>query len=124
MARVLIAEDEAGLAETLAAVLRGAAHEVRTAGNGDEALAIARDWFPDLVIADWMLGSWTDGVRLIEDLRGAAPGLSAILMTAYPSAQLRAWADPARGLGFLEKPFSLAAFRALVEQVLIVKERA
>ena len=121
MARVLIAEDEAELAETLAGVLRRAAHDVRVTGNGDEALAIARDWCPDLLISDWMLGSWTDGISLIEGLRATAPGLAAILMTGYPSARLRTWADPRNGLGFLEKPFSLSAFRALVEEVLVFK---
>ena len=121
MARVLIAEDEAELAETLAGVLRGAAHDVRVTGDGDEALAIARDWCPDLVISDWMLGSWTDGIHLIEGLRASAPGLAAILMTGYPSARLRTWADPSKGLGFLEKPFSLSSFRALVEEVLVFR---
>lgn len=121
MARVLIAEDEAELAETLAGVLRRAAHDVRTTGNGDEALEIARDWGPDLVISDWMLGSWTDGIHLIEGLRAGAPRTAAILMTGYPSARLRAWADPKKGLGFLEKPFSLSAFRALVEEVLVFR---
>ena len=118
MARVLIAEDEAELAETLAAVLRGGGHEVRTTGNGEEALDIAAEWLPELVISDWMLGSWTDGVALIEGLRAHAPRLAAILMTGYPSARLRSWADPRKGLGFLEKPFSLSDFRALVEEVL------
>ena len=121
MARVLIAEDESELAETLAGVLRGAAHDVRTTCDGDEALAIARDWCPDLVISDWMLGSLTDGISLIEGLRASAPGLSAILMTGYPSPRLRAWANPQKGLGFLEKPFSLSAFRALVEEVLVFR---
>lgn len=124
MARVLIAEDEAELAQTLADVLRGAGHEVRTTANGDEALALARELCPELVISDWMLGTWTDGVTLIDSLRAARPGLAAILMTGYPSAQLRAWADPKQGLGFLEKPFSLSDFRALVDQVLGFTERA
>ena len=124
MARVLIAEDEATLAQTLADVLRGAGHEVRITADGDEALALARELCPELVISDWMLGTWTDGVTLIDSLRAATPQLAAILMTGYPTAQLRAWADPKRGLGFLEKPFSLSDFRALVDQVLEFTERA
>ena len=73
VARVLIAEDEAELAQTLADVLRGAGHEVRTTANGDEALALARELCPELVISDWMLGTWTDGVTLIDSLRAATP---------------------------------------------------
>lgn len=124
MARVLIAEDEAELAETLAGVLRNGGHEVRTTTNGEEAAELARELRPDLVIADWMLGSWTDGISLIEGLRAGAPQMAAILMTGYPTARLRAWADPKRGLGFLEKPFSLSDFRALVDELLVLRARA
>ena len=123
MARVLIAEDEAELAATLADVLRGAGHDVCTCSNGEDALATARDFQPDLLISDWMLGSWVDGVALIERVRGDAPGLSVILMTGYASARLRTWAQTGVD-GLLEKPFSLSEFRALVERVLPVKEPA
>lgn len=124
MANVLIAEDEAELAVTLADVLRGGGHEVRTAAGGAEALALARELAPDLLISDWALGSPPDGLELIEQMRALLPGLRAILVTGYPSARLRSWGEADPRLGMLEKPFSLADFRALVARVLAVKSPA
>lgn len=124
MANVLIADDEAQLAETLAEVLRGAGHDVRIAAGGSQALQLAREFSPELLISDWALGSRPDGTDLIAQLRATRPGLRAILMTGYPSARLRAFAGADPALGMLQKPFSLAEFRALVARVLALKSPA
>jgi DNA-binding NtrC family response regulator len=124
VAHVLIAEDEAELGGTLAEVLRAAGHTVRTAPGGAEALELARELAPDLLISDWALGSAPDGLQLIEQIRALRPGLRAILVTGYPSARLRSLAETDPTLGMLEKPFSLADFRALVARVLAVKTPA
>jgi len=124
VANVLIAEDETELAETLAEVLRAAGHVVRIAANGDDALHLASDFSADLVISDWALGNAPDGLALIDRLRAARPALRGILMTGYPSARLRAWAEADEALGLLEKPFSLSDFRALVARVLGVTRPA
>lgn len=118
MANVLIADDEAHLADTLAEVLRGAGHEVRIAAGGTQALSLAGERSPDLLISDWALGGPPDGIDLIEQMRVTRPRMRAILMTGYPSARLRAWAENDPALGMLEKPFSLAEFRALVARML------
>jgi DNA-binding response OmpR family regulator len=118
VANVLIAEDEAELAGTLADVLRAAGHTVRTAPGGSQALQLARQFAPDLLISDWALGDPPDGLGLVERMRAARPALRVILMTGYPSPGLRAWAESNPGAGLLEKPFSLSDFRALVTRVL------
>ena len=118
MANVLIAEDEAELARTLADVLRAAGHTVRTASGGGQALLLAREFAADLLISDWALGDPPDGLELVERMRAARPALRVILMTGSPSPGLRAWAESNPGAGLLEKPFSLSDFRALLTQVL------
>ncbi len=124
MASVLIAEDERQLADTLAEVLRGAGHAVRIAEGGSQALSLASEFPPDLLISDWALGGTPDGMELIVRLRVTRPGLRAILMTGYPSARLRAFAGADPALGMLEKPFSLAELRAVLARVLAVKAPA
>jgi DNA-binding response OmpR family regulator len=123
VANVLIAEDETNLADTLAEILRGAGHQVRVATTAARALELARESQPDVVISDWALGGPPDGVDLIQQLRVTRPRLAAILMTAHPSAPLRAWAGDDPSSGMLEKPFSLAEFRAAVARVLRAAER-
>lgn len=123
MANVLIAEDEAQLADTLAEILRGAGHDVRVAPSASRALELARESTPDFVISDWALGGSPNGVELIERLRVTRPGLRAILMTGEPSPPLRAWGNGDPSSGMLEKPFSLSQFRALVAHLLDAEPR-
>jgi len=117
VANVLIAEDEAELARTLAEVLRAAGHTVRTAPGGSQALALARQLAPELLISDQDLSDPPNGLALYEQMSAARPGLRVILMTGYASPSLRAWAESHAGAGLLEKPFSLSDFRALVARV-------
>jgi two-component system, OmpR family, response regulator RegX3 len=55
MARILIVEDEAGIADAVALNLREEGYEVTTARRGDEGLALARQDRFDLLVLDLML---------------------------------------------------------------------
>ncbi len=50
--RVLVVDDEADIVDVLCFALESAGYETRSTGRGDEALAISREWPPDLVILD------------------------------------------------------------------------
>jgi CheY-like chemotaxis protein len=52
MARILIAEDEPDIRELIAFTLSFAGHEVISGSNGEEAVQLARQNIPDLVILD------------------------------------------------------------------------
>ena len=55
MARILIVEDEAVIAENLQALLQSRGHEVTLAGDGAEAVERARKDKPELILLDVML---------------------------------------------------------------------
>ena len=52
MAKILIAEDEPDIRELVAFTLRFAGHEVATTANGDEAVQMALQIIPDLILMD------------------------------------------------------------------------
>ncbi len=52
MAKILIAEDERDIRELITFTLRYAGHEVTQAANGEEALALAKQTIPDLILMD------------------------------------------------------------------------
>ena len=52
MARILIAEDERDIRELIEFTLKFAGHEVHKAANGAEAVEMAPDLMPDLIIMD------------------------------------------------------------------------
>ncbi len=70
--RVLVVEDDADAAESLALLLRGWGHDVQVARNGERALAAARARPPDTVLLDLNLGDGPDGLEVAYRLRGEA----------------------------------------------------
>jgi diguanylate cyclase len=81
MARILVVDDVATNRDLLATVLRYMGHQPVEAGNGAEALALARRAPPALVICD-VLMPVMDGYELVRQLR-ADPVLSAIPVVFY-----------------------------------------
>ncbi|MCB9726809.1 MAG: response regulator [Spirochaetaceae bacterium] len=105
--RILIVDDEPTYREYLERFLSRDGLEVRTAETGAEAIALSRDFAPDLLLADWMLRCEMHGIEVGEALRNRWPGLRILLMTGFPTADLEAEAARVGIDGFLEKPFAL-----------------
>jgi signal transduction histidine kinase len=92
--RILLVEDNADAAEGFAAHLRLHGHEVRTAADGEEALAIAREFRPQVALVDIGLPGMS-GYELAHRLRGT-PALL-IALTGHGQKQDR---TRAREAGF------------------------
>ncbi len=66
--RVLVVDDEPQITRVLKTVLSSQGYEVRTAPEGESALAAFREWTPDLVITDLAMPHM-DGVELCRRIR-------------------------------------------------------
>lgn len=66
--RVLVVEDDRTMLELLEAMLKAAGHEVLVARNGADAMRIAEQQHPQLVIAGWTMPK-VDGITLCRKLR-------------------------------------------------------
>ena len=55
--RLLLVEDDAALAELLEFRFKSEGYDVVATGDGDEALLLAQEHVPDLIVLDWMIGS-------------------------------------------------------------------
>ena len=87
MARILIADDDAGVREGLAEAIADLGHAVAEAADGAAALAAAARLAPDAVLLDLRMPGALDGMAVLRQLRARpAPPLTAIL-TAYASAE-------------------------------------
>jgi two-component system, response regulator PdtaR len=101
--RVLVAEDETIIRMDLREMLEEEGYEVLEASDGDQALRIARESTPDLVILDIKMPG-VDGLtaaRHISEER-IAPIL---ILTAYSQRELVEEAADAGAMGYLVKPF-------------------
>ncbi|WP_116126740.1 response regulator transcription factor [Lewinella sp. IMCC34183] len=70
-AKILLVDDEPDILEILEFNLRKEGFEVATAGNGEEGLAQAREFRPDLIVLDIMMPVM-DGVEVCRQLRADA----------------------------------------------------
>ena len=66
--RILIVEDEAALVTLLRYNLEREGFDVFEAGDGEEALVVAEETPPDLILLDWML-PLTSGIEVCRQLR-------------------------------------------------------
>jgi len=69
VARIVLVDDEAGLRTVMAEILTGGGHEVLTAGDGGEGLAVVRRERPDLVLCDINMPG-LDGFEVLQAIRG------------------------------------------------------
>jgi two-component system response regulator MtrA len=78
--RVLVVDDDSSLSEMLTIVLRSEGFEPRVCPTGDQAMAMVREFKPDLVLLDLMLPG-KDGVDVCRQIRGES-GVPIIMLTA------------------------------------------
>jgi len=114
--RVLVVDDNADAAQSLAEVLGAFGHAVATRNSSSAALAAAGADWPDAFILDIGLPD-IDGYELVRRLRALQGGRPAryIALTGYGQAQDKVLA---RGAGFdhhFVKPVDLAALRAVLD---------
>jgi diguanylate cyclase (GGDEF)-like protein len=116
--RVLVADDDADAREALAEVLQPEC-EVLTAADGVEAVEIARDEHPDLVLMDLYMPR-LDGLQALERIRAdAATGeVPVIFVSARGDDSVKARALDLGAVDYLQKPFSDRELRARVERTL------
>jgi two-component system OmpR family response regulator len=104
--RALVVDDEPVLAEMVSMTLRYEGWQVTTAANGAEAIKLAWDNPPDIVVLDIMLPD-ISGLEVLERLRENNPGLPLLLLTAKDSQEDRIAGLSAGGDDYVTKPFSL-----------------
>jgi two-component system cell cycle response regulator CpdR len=125
MARILIAEDEAGIRDLVARALALDGHDVRTTNDGAEALDVLgheRDAF-ELLLTDIRMPIM-DGIALALAAARDHPRLPILLMTGYADQRERASGLQALIHDVITKPFSLATIRAAVKGALSGEARA
>lgn len=115
MSRVLLIDDEPGIAGLVEMCLDGA--EVVAVAGLEDALNHSRRRRPDVVLLDLSLGR-QDGLDLIPGLRGE-PALAGVPIVAFTIHASRKREALERGSdGFVAKPFKSASLRKTLEPFL------
>jgi CheY-like chemotaxis protein len=112
--RVLIADDDPAVRESLGRVLQSEGYEVVLAASGQEALVQVRLVNLDVVLLDLnmpKIGGWD----VLQQIIALKPGLPVIIITAQAHQTAHATAAGARAL--CEKPLDLPYLLAMVANV-------
>lgn len=101
--KVLIADDEAAIAETIALILNRHGFEARVASSGEAAIETARDFQPGVLLCDIRMGAM-DGIEAAIRVKQHCPECKVVVFSASMlDGETR---SRLRGLGFdwLSKP--------------------
>lgn len=101
--RVLIADDEAAIAETIALILNAHGFDAKVVSSGEAAVETAPEFCPDFLLSDIRMGAM-DGIEAAIKIRALCPDckvvvFSATILDGRERARLRGL-----GFDFLGKP--------------------
>jgi len=116
-ARLLVVDDEPNIVDLLATSLRFAGFEVATARNGSEALRVAPEFRPDLLVLDVMMPG-VDGFTVVRRLRQEGMTAPVVFLTAKDSTEDKITGLTLGGDDYVTKPFSLEEVVARIRAVL------
>jgi len=123
---ILVVDDSAEVREFVQAALAAEGYRVITAASGPEAMRLALETVPSLVVSDVMMPPGFDGYELCRQLKTdvATSHVPVVLLTARAAP-----ADRLAGLetgadAYLTKPFAPRELRAQVRNLLALRRRA
>lgn len=109
---VLVVDDEPQITRVLRTTLGGQGFVVRTAGDGDEALEVMREWTPDLVITDLAMPNLT-GLELCRRIRTKSH-VPIIVLSVRGEEKTKVEALDAGADDYVTKPFNMNELLARV----------
>jgi DNA-binding response OmpR family regulator len=111
--RILVVEDEAGIADFVGKALRAQGYQVDTAADGADGEHRATSTDIDLVILDRLLPE-RDGIDVLRGIRSAKPALPVIMLTALGEVDDKVNALDAGATDYVTKPFAVDELLARV----------
>lgn len=115
--RILVVEDDPGIAGSVRRALSYEGYDVAVAGDGPEGLAAMRDDPPDLVVLDIMLPG-LDGFEVCRRIRAAGDPVAILMLTARTEVPDRVTGLDAGADDYLTKPFAYEELLARVRSLL------
>ena len=114
---ILIIEDEAKVAEAMAAGLRQEGHRAEVASDAESGLRIVSNLRPDLIVLDLMLPG-ANGLTLLRVLRRSHSGMPVLIVSARDRLDDRVAGLDLGADDYIVKPFAFAELAARVRALL------
>lgn len=118
MKKLLIADDEPGVRSLVRMTLESDAYEILEASNGDEALMLALEHRPELILLDVSMPGLS-GLQVCRMLKEnpSTSAISVVMLTSRSQDIDRAWGKSAGADEYFTKPFSPVALLRKVDEI-------
>jgi two-component system, response regulator PdtaR len=117
-ARIMIVEDDHLIASEMESALRDAGFDVVGIGaSAEEALDLAAEQRPQLVVMDVRLNGDRDGIEAAIELF-SLHNIRCVFATAHHTPATRQRAQPAKPLAWLPKPYTMPSLIEVVRKAL------
>jgi two-component system alkaline phosphatase synthesis response regulator PhoP len=116
--KILIADDEAGIRLTVSRML-DRDYVVLEAANGEEAVEIAREQKPDLILMDLIMPKM-DGYATCSQIKAdeATRGIPVVILTAVGHELNKKFATEMGAAAYITKPFNLQGLKDMITLLL------
>jgi CheY-like chemotaxis protein len=127
--KILVADDDPDMVESLKAILEGSSYDVVPASNREEAMSKINAERPDLAILDVMMSAWQDGFEMARELKQSPEfkDMPIILLTGVrekTGIDFKSSAGDAQWCpvdGYLDKPVEPAVLLGEIKKLLSAK---
>ncbi len=113
---ILVVDDDAEHAETIAESLRRTGYRTLVAGGGKAALEMLESEHVDVVLTDLVMRD-IDGMEILTTARRLHPDIEVVVMTGFASVESAVEVMKKGASTYLKKPLNIAELRAVVEKV-------
>jgi len=104
VSRILVIDDDQGVRDSMARMLRGAGYAVETAETGEEGLTLARGNVFDVILSDMRMPG-ISGLDVLKRLRDQRVDAAFIVMTGFGTVDSAVEAMKLGAVDFVQKPF-------------------
>lgn len=115
--KILIVDDQFGIRILLNEVLQKEGYMTFQAANGVQALEIAKNNRPDLVLLDMKIPGM-DGIEILKRMKEHDSSIAVIIMTAYGELDMIQQANDLGAITHFAKPFDIDDIRNAVKKYL------
>ncbi len=122
MATLLIVDDDPETVRFIEELLAGPGRRILSATTPDQALGLARERDPDVVVSDINLNADRSGLDLLRALRNAGSRARVVLISGFGTLETAVDAVRNGAFDYISKPFDIAEVKATVERALSAPE--
>ncbi|MBF0559410.1 MAG: response regulator [Nitrospirae bacterium] len=115
--KILIVEDEVLPALELQFILKGLGYAVQTSTNGEEAVLLAGEENPDIVLMDISIDGEMDGIQTADNI-GLGLGIPIIFMTGYSDEEVIEKAKHINPVAILSKPLDMHILKSVIKSAI------